>query len=231
MNYGQTSEYSLTENHYIDSTDVLEYRIRFQNTGTAPAQKVIITDTISEYLDIVTFNPMSSSHACEIDFPQSNVIRWTFEDINLPDINANEPESHGFVKYKIHQQPGNEISTEITNCAAIYFDYNPPVITNEVLNTIADMRQIFTHEFVINEKNRVEVFPNPASTFIKFVVDTKEYDIELYDAYGRIIRHIQNIRSSEYTLSRNGLHDGVYFYRISNSKGVIANGKLIIKSL
>jgi hypothetical protein len=218
----------ITEQHYIDSTNVLEYKIRFQNTGTAPAQKVVITDTISEYLDMATFNPMGTSHPCEIDFPLPNVIRWTFEDINLPDSNANEPESHGFVKFKMHQQAGNQVSTEITNQAAIYFDYNPPVITNEVFNIIGNMEEVFMHAPVTDAKQQVEVFPNPAANYVMFSVNADKYDIELYDASGRIIRHIQGITSAEYSMPATNISKGVYYYRIKDKGGVIGAGKVMI---
>ncbi len=218
----------VTENHYIDSTNILEYKIRFQNTGTAPAQKVVITDTISNHLDIETIQFMSESHPCDIDILYSNVIRWTFNDIMLPDSNSNEPASHGYVKFKIHQHPGNQISTEITNQAAIFFDYNPAVITNEVFNIIGDMEQIFTHDPEVNTQQQVDVFPNPAADYVLFNVDADKYSIELYDGYGRIIRHIQDITSAEYRMPASNISHGVYYYRIKDQSGVIGSGKLVI---
>ncbi len=218
----------VTENHYIDSTNILEYKIRFQNTGTAPAQKVVITDTISNHLDIETIQFMSESHPCDIDILYSNVIRWTFNDIMLPDSNSNEPASHGYVKFKIHQHPGNQISTEITNQAAIFFDYNPAVITNEVFNIIGDMEQIFTHDPEVNTQQQVDVFPNPAADYVLFNVDADKYSIELYDGYGRIIRHIQDITSAEYRMPASNISHGVYYYRIKDQSGVVGAGKIVI---
>ncbi len=218
----------ITQHHYIDSTDMLEYRIRFQNTGNAPAEKVVIIDTISEYLDVATFSPIASSHSCEIDFPLPNVIRWTFEGINLPDSNANEPESHGFVKFEIEQEPGNQIYTEITNGAGIYFDYNLPVITNDVFNIIGKMDEVITDNPEINTQQQVDVFPNPAADYVLFNVDADKYSIELYDGYGRIIRHIQGITSAEYRMPASNINHGVYYYRIKDQSGVVGAGKLVI---
>ncbi|MEA3447064.1 MAG: proprotein convertase P-domain-containing protein [Bacteroidota bacterium] len=218
----------ITEHHFIDSTDVLEYRIRFQNTGNAPAETVVVVDTISEFLDITTFEPIASSHPCDIDFPLPNVVRWTFEGINLPDSNANEPESHGFVKFKMHQQPGNQIYTEINNSAAIFFDYNLPVLTNEVFNIIGKMDEVITDVPEINTQQQVDVFPNPAANYVKFSVNADTYDIELYDASGRIIRHIQGITSAEYHMPATNISKGIYYYRIKDKDGVIGAGKLVI---
>ena len=66
----------------------------------------------------------------------------------MPDSNSNEAASHGFIKFRINQQPGNAAGTQIKNSASIYFDYNAPVATNEVLNTIFDCNQMATVSFL-----------------------------------------------------------------------------------
>ena len=136
---GLTSTY-----HYIDSTALLEYHIRFQNTGTDTAFKVVIKDTLSTYLDITSLKPGVSSHSCVFSILDSNILQWTFDGILLPDSNVNEPASHGFLKFEINQNPGNSIGALIENRAAIYFDFNPPVITNTVFNTIGNIDSLTT---------------------------------------------------------------------------------------
>ncbi|MFH1319536.1 MAG: PKD domain-containing protein [Bacteroidota bacterium] len=139
----QVKPEGLTEQYrYIDSTDVLEYLIRFQNTGTDTAFNVVIWDTLSEYLDITTINTGSSSHPYSFDIYGNDIIQFTFNSILLPDSNVNEPQSHGFVKFKIHQQPGNTKGTVIENKAGIVFDFNEPVITNTVFNTIGNIDSV-----------------------------------------------------------------------------------------
>lgn len=218
----------LFSQHFIDSTTVLEYTICFQNTGTSPAQNVVIDDIISEYLDIETFHFMGSSHPCNIDILGSNTIRWTFENINLPDSFYHQSASHGFVKFKIGQQAGNQIFTQITNSAAIFFDYNSAVFTNAVINTIGKMDEVVTFKPDINGKQQVKVFPNPAADFVIFKVDSEKYDIELYDTYGRIIRNFKGISSNEYKISTSSISNGVYYYHIKDKTGVIGSGKFVI---
>lgn len=116
----------------------LEYHIRFQNTGTDIAFNVVIRDTISEYLDIETLRPGASSHPYQWQLMNDNMIKFSFDNIMLPDSNANEVASHGFVKFKIKQKDNNPLGTVIENKAAIYFDFNAPVITNQTRHQIGE---------------------------------------------------------------------------------------------
>lgn len=121
------------------TTDSLTYTIRFQNTGTASAINIIVKDTIDTDLDIATFSMISSSHPYSVSLKNPNIITWTFNNINLPDSNSNSPASNGYIKYNIKLKPGLAQGTQLTNTAHIYFDFNPAVLTNEVLNTIDDV--------------------------------------------------------------------------------------------
>ena len=122
--------------HLIDKEQEIEYRIRFQNTGTDTAFNIYILDTLSAHLDITSIRTGASSHPFEFDILDTNVLRFYFRDIMLPDSNINEPGSHGFVKFRIAQTLDNPIGTEIFNSAGIYFDFNEPVITNQTVHRI-----------------------------------------------------------------------------------------------
>ena len=124
--------------HIIFHDTELEYLIRFQNTGTDTAFKVVLRDTLSEFLDPASVVPGASSHPYTWELRNNGALKFTFNDILLVDSNANEPASHGFVKFKIKQQPGNLPGTVIYNQAAIYFDFNAPVITNQTDHKIDD---------------------------------------------------------------------------------------------
>ncbi|MEK6675980.1 MAG: hypothetical protein AABZ47_10045 [Planctomycetota bacterium] len=50
--------------------------------------------------------------------------------------NVNAPEGEGFVEFTIKPLPDTPTGTVIRNKASITFDYNDPIITNEVFNTI-----------------------------------------------------------------------------------------------
>lgn len=108
----------------------LDYTIRFQNTGTAEAINVRVLDDIEEDLDLSSFEMIGSSHPCTLTFNENNQVEWLFENIMLPDSTSDEEASHGYIQYRIETQPNLMLEDVVENTAAIYFDFNEPVITN-----------------------------------------------------------------------------------------------------
>lgn len=116
----------------------MDYTIRFQNTGNDTAFLVVIRDTLDTALDFSTLELVSYSHACQVNVHESNILSFRFDNILLPDSGTNMAGSQGFVRYRIRQKAGLTQGTEIKNRAGIYFDFNDPVITNTVINTICN---------------------------------------------------------------------------------------------
>ena len=128
-----------TDEHFVQKDSLLEFLIRFQNTGNAPAQNIWIRDTIDVNLDLNTFQLRANSHLVNLSLDHdTREAVFFFEDIQLPDSVNNEPESHGMVSYKIRENQGTPLLTTIENTAAIYFDNNPPIITNTTWSTTYD---------------------------------------------------------------------------------------------
>lgn len=122
--------------HDIEQNQDLEYLIRFQNTGTDTAFTVIIRDTLPNELDIYSIEGMTSTHEYSFRIYGPRVLEWRFDNIMLPDSNINYEGSQGSVRFKINQVMNLPIGTTIENSAGIYFDFNPPIITNTTLHTI-----------------------------------------------------------------------------------------------
>ncbi|MFK7775639.1 MAG: T9SS type A sorting domain-containing protein [Saprospiraceae bacterium] len=122
----------------ILATDtMLNYTIRFQNTGTDTAFTVVVRDTLDpNVFDLNSVQPRMASHPFHLDVEGENILVFRFENINLPDSNRTVEGSKGFVTFDINIKPDLPIGTNIQNSAAIYFDYNEPIITPEVNNTI-----------------------------------------------------------------------------------------------
>ncbi len=225
------------DQHYItDSTD-LEYMIRFQNTGTDTAFNIVIRDTLSVYLDIETLRPGVASHPYRYDIEASNVAVFHFDNIMLPDSNVNEAASHGFIKFNIAQRENNAIGTHITNDAAIYFDFNEPIITNKVLHTVGQdfvglVTSVTTPPEVEEAGISVNVFPNPFDEYTRFEVKgttSNELNLSLYDTMGRQVLQQQSTFQQYINLYKNNLPSGIYVFKITDEKQQLATGKLMVK--
>ena len=118
-----------TEHWAIGADEWIDYTIRFQNTGTDTAFHIVIRDTLAADLDPTTFQMGAASHNNSVSMHGNGTLRWTFPNIQLPDSNVNEAASHGFVSFRIRPRLPVLPGTVIENTANIYFDFNPPVIT------------------------------------------------------------------------------------------------------
>jgi len=145
---------------YITHQDsLLEYFIRFQNTGTDTAFTVRIEDMLDADLDISTLHIGVSSHPYSVQLMSRKLI-FTFSEILLPDSGTNEALSHGFIQFFIEQNPGLLPGTEIKNNASIFFDFNAPIITNTVLNTI-NLTTALPEEEKAIVGEILKAYPNP----------------------------------------------------------------------
>lgn len=219
------------EAHFIEQNTRLEYVIHFQNTGTAMANLVVIEDRLTSLLNPTTIRPGASSHPYEFELFSDGIMRFTFQNIMLPDSTSDEVRSHGFVQFTIDQQKDLPIGTEIRNEAAIYFDANVPIITNQTLHTIGEelisvgIGPTFRPEIAVN------VYPNPFDQSTTFEVEganTETLYLEVSDALGRTIR-TEQFTDQTYNFNRGNLIAGLYFYRISDGKNVLNTGRILVK--
>ncbi len=114
----------------------LDYLIRFQNTGNDTAFTIVVRDTLDAKLDASGFTMLNASHAYQLSIKDGKYITWTFRDIKLLDSFHNEPASHGYISYRIKPKLPIGIDDVISNRAAIYFDFNPAVLTNNQLTKV-----------------------------------------------------------------------------------------------
>lgn len=127
------------EENFVRRDERLTYTIRFQNTGTADAIHVFILDTLDTNLDLDAIQVLGMSHEPMItEILPDRVLKFRFDNIHLPDSNTNEALSHGYVTYEIRPLAGIVDGTRVENKAAIYFDFNDPVITNSIFHTLVD---------------------------------------------------------------------------------------------
>ncbi len=190
----------------------ITYTIDFQNTGTAEAINIVLRDTLDEALDTNTFAILGSSHAVQVT-RRGRLLSFRFDDINLPDSGSNQVASHGFVAYSV--QPKVPMSTEqiIRNTAYIYFDFNPPVVTN----TTETYTFVSNGSVVHQDFNRFKIWPNPTKNIINFLSVSNEFtSATLMDVYGQTIRHV-NVQSFG-QMNISDLPSGLYLLSLKSSQ-------------
>lgn len=120
--------------------DTLDYTIRFQNTGNAPALTVMLSDVLDPILDPTRIQLLGHSHPITLMRVESDdELMIRFDDIQLPGVNVDPTGSQGFVRFRIRPVEGlTEHLSTARNTAGIYFDLNEPIITNTTLTTWVD---------------------------------------------------------------------------------------------
>lgn len=220
---GATGDIQTSENEF-------SYLIRFQNTGTAPAVNVVISDTISNLLDVQSIEILNASHNYMVELLPNNLVRFKFDNIMLPDSTSNEPASHGHIQFKINTANAPIVGQVIENTGYIYFDFNEAVITNTAINTYVAPAGI-SDEFYVN--GNISVSPNPFTDVTTFVINSTKtsetYSFELYDVLGKKINELKNISAKQFSINRNNLENGMYFYKIYSSGSTVGSGKVIVQ--
>jgi uncharacterized repeat protein (TIGR01451 family) len=205
------------------SDETLDYIIRFQNTGTADAIHVYVLDTISENLDLASFQLLTTSHASNVTYLGNRVFKFGFSYIHLPDSTTNELLSHGYIHYRIKQAATNSPGTVIKNTAYIYFDFNPAVVTNTTTNRIhvqvAELNQL--------KKNNFIVFPNPVEDKLTIQSEDIIQKVNVINLEGKSLHSVENA-SKSLDLDMNQLNSGVYLIEIQTPQGV-QRTKIILK--
>ena len=203
----------------------LTYTIRFQNTGNASALDIYILDLLDPNLDPTTLDIVASSHTMTWSLDPFNLLRFNFDNINLPDSNANEPASHGYVTYKINPKANAPHLSQIFNRAWIYFDLNSPIVTNTTLNTIDFL---LASESPRLATSMIKVFPNPVRDMCRLSFkDRHERTILILDLAGKEIRRFQ-VSTQDYLLNTNEFRDGFYFILVKGIDGEILLDKFVV---
>jgi len=211
---------------------ILNYKVRFQNTGTDTAFTVLIRDTLDADLDWRTFEPGPASHDYVASIVDGNIVELLFENILLPDSFVNEPASNGFVMFDIKIKSGSPYGTRIENTAGIYFDFNPPIITNTVQNLI---EMIVDVDEINDSSIDLALSPNPSSEFTQLEFSLEESattSITLYDSQGSLVKILEEGTRREAGFQKlniplQELSSGIYFVRLSSNNGKVGLVKLL----
>jgi Leucine-rich repeat (LRR) protein len=196
----------------------VHYQIRFENTGTFPAENIVVKDMIdTTKFDITTLQITDASHSCVTRITNINQVEFIFEDINLP---FDDATNDGYVVFKIKTKPTLVVGNTISNLANIYFDYNFPIVTNTATSTF---QVLGTNEFGSN--NTLTLYPIPVKDHLNFSLKNNEItsSISIYNLLGQLIQTVTNPSNS---IDVSNLQSGSYLIKVTTDKG-ISSGKFV----
>ena len=198
--------------------EYVHYMIRFENTGTADAQNIIVKDMIdTNKFDISSLIPLQGSHPFRTRIINTNQVEFIFENINLPFDNAN---NDGYFAFKIKTKPTLVVGDTFSNTANIYFDYNFPIVTNTATTTIQTLSNQdfdFIHFFSLS--------PLPAKSQLTITAkqSVEISSISIFNTLGQLVQVIANPNES---IDVSSLKTGNYIIKIVTDRGT-ANSKFI----
>jgi uncharacterized repeat protein (TIGR01451 family) len=208
-----TSSRTSDEIYFLDLDAHVDYTIRFQNTGTAEAINVHLTDTISELFDLTSLQILGASHAFTAQLLDGRVLRFDFAGINLPDSTTDLLGSQGFASFRLRPASGLGIGQVLENEADIFFDFNEPIRTNT---------SVLAAEFSVGvtevPMGAILLQPNPANGQIALQLPADARHYEVLSADGRSMLADQVIdRTVRLDLDR--WSQGVYLVRATDNQG------------
>ncbi len=190
----------------------VHYMIRFENTGTFPAENVVVKDMIDlTKFDLSTLIPTSSSHSFVTRIAADGKVEFIFENIQLPFDDAN---NDGYIAFKIKTLPSLVVGDTFSNNANIYFDYNFPILTNTASTTI----QILGNTD-FSFRDYLTLYPNPAqnSLNIKMNSEITISSISLYNSIGQLVLITTNPSEN---IDVSNLKTGSYFIKVISDRGI-----------
>lgn len=168
--------------------DAFVYEIHFQNDGNFPAYNITVRDTMDANLDLSTFKMLYSKHAC---FPTVNYVTrevvFNFPNIMLESSEVDSMSSQGVFIYSISELDNVPNGNSVENTAYIYFDFNPPIVTNTTVN-----HNGFLGIEEIESTWQVNAFPNPVVDRLYLETDVQIDEVRISTLSGILIADFRN---------------------------------------
>jgi uncharacterized delta-60 repeat protein/uncharacterized repeat protein (TIGR01451 family) len=226
------------DERYVEANRVLTYTVQFQNTGNSEAINISVVDSLDTDLDLNTVRIVGKSHDLWTEVLPDNVLKFHFDDIQLPDSTSNETASHGYVIFEVMPLDGLAHGTAVHNKAEIYFDYNPAIVTNAVHNSIFNSGSLEAHPCDLGIPTQIGeqllLYPNPTNgtVTIDFGTAIGRGYLTVYDATGNaIVRQAIENKSIE-TIDLSVYENGMYFLTFYDLDGkLIHSNRKISKTV
>lgn len=107
--------------------------------------------------------------------------------------------------------------------AAIYFDFNAPIITNMVSTEIVNNLKVASEEF----SAQIQLYPNPVNEVLHIQNNSAKTieSVEVFSITGQLLFSRRN--SEEINMSQ--LNTGIYFVKLITSEGISVTKKVVKK--
>ena len=186
--------------------EVLDYTIRFQNDGNYPALNVVIRDTISNLLDLSTFRLLASKHPVSYTIdPNTREVVFSFNGIQLQSSQDSLEASQGYVSYSLQEASNLALNSVVANTAYIYFDFNPPIITNTTFN----INGFVGLENKLQEE--ITLYPNPTNDAFT-IKGIAQGEVSIYSITGQFI--LQQSFDTHTKIDLSKLQKGMYLVQL-----------------
>ncbi|UPT70465.1 MAG: T9SS type A sorting domain-containing protein [Flavobacterium sp. JAD_PAG50586_2] len=192
----------------------------FRTTGTAEAINVRVDNILDDNQDWTTMQLESLSHPGRVTIHNGSEVSFIFNDINLPDSTHDEPNSHGYIAYKIKPRNNVVVGNVVNATASIFFDFNPPVITNTAATTFVETLSV--DDF---ESDKVSVYPNPTNGILNIVSNVSIATIEIYNQLGQLVLSAKGASAVDVS----SLSQGIYLLTLKEVSGAIFTKRIIKK--
>ena len=237
LSYTKLSAYprGYSTKNFIPQNQDIEYMIRYRNEGLQTDTSVYIVDTLSSFLDLTTLRMGTSNQPFTYEISDKGLLQVKFSNIKLFGNQVNKDSSELFVQFRISQKKDVALGTTITNRAAIFTSLALlPYTSENVKHNIAkDYLKIKVATQEIFQPNiSVEIAPNPfveeAKITIKGLDNTTNLRLRIIDAQGRVVEDMKS-DAPIFSLQKNKMTSGLYFYTIENQLGKVAAGKILVQ--
>lgn len=197
------------ENIFVEEVgNDVHYRIRFENTGTFPAQNIVVENIIdTQKFDLSSLQVLSGNHEF-VTRIIGNKVEFIFENINLPFDDAN---NDGYIIYKIKTQSTLQEGDVFVNSASIYFDFNFPIETNNYSTIVTDNLSINDFE----STSYIKIYPNPVENVLNFETQFNIEKIQIFNLLGKLIQEVSPSQNT-HEINVSQLTDGIYLIEIQS---------------
>ncbi len=214
---------------FVSKNQLLTYTVRFQNVGTSYASRVVIQHQLPDYLDRGTLQVIGASHPHQLTVDDGGQLIATFNGIYLPDSIADEPGSHGHLRFTIAPRRDLHGGEELLAQAQLTFDFEDAIATNSVRNTIR-----FSPD---GQRFKLLVSPNPATGPIRLQLDPDYFKFDPMPGIQAITvsaltgRRVLTQTGSQTPLANldiSVLSPGVYVVEVTDSAGNRHTERLVV---